>query len=302
MTIRLVGDAMSDVAMATLPSSPAEVGFETVRGMSDASGRFTLLGVPPGEYVLKQASSFLARATREGRPSYWTSQRVIVGDSDLADLTVELRPAFRVAGRMEFRGTSGLQPAPLIPVVVFETASGEPAQFAAESSRETATFSTVAAGGRYILRAPSSGGRFIESITLDGKDITDRVFDLQSDATSIVITYTDRPSRVSGTVKDARGNASATAMVLAFPVDRQRWSNYGTNPRHLRSVYTTEIGGYTFDHLPPGAYCVIAIEDAEGDDWMDPQKLAALASRAEKLTIAAGDGPKTLDLALRSSR
>ena len=36
--------------------------------MSDAAGRFTLLGVPPGEYVLEHANRFLSRALREGRP------------------------------------------------------------------------------------------------------------------------------------------------------------------------------------------------------------------------------------------
>ena len=45
----------------------------------------------------------------------------------------------------------------------------------------------------------------MHSVTLGGKDITDRAFDLQADATSLVVTYTDRPSKVSGTVTDERG-------------------------------------------------------------------------------------------------
>ena len=73
----------------------------------------------------------------------------------------------------------------------------------------------------------------MHSVTLDGKDITDRVFDLQADTTSLVVTYTDRPSKVSGTVTDARGAASPTAVVLAFPVDPQRWSGYGTIAAHV---------------------------------------------------------------------
>ena len=36
--IRLVGEAMADVITRVWPSGPAEVGFETVTGMSDASG------------------------------------------------------------------------------------------------------------------------------------------------------------------------------------------------------------------------------------------------------------------------
>ena len=84
-----------------------------------------------------------------------------------------------------------------------------------------ASFSTVAAGGRYIVRPYELGGWFVQSVTLGGKDITDRAFDLQADTTSLVVTYTDRPRRCPGTVTDARGDASPTAVVLAFPVDPQ---------------------------------------------------------------------------------
>ena len=74
--------------------------------MSDAAGRFTLLGVPPGEYVLRHANRFLSRAIQQGPPAYWVSQPVTVGADDIADLIVALRPALRVEGRVEFRGGS----------------------------------------------------------------------------------------------------------------------------------------------------------------------------------------------------
>ena len=138
---------------------------------------------------------------------------------------------------------------------------------------------------------------------MDGKDITDRVFDLQSDTTSIVITYTDRPSKVSGTVKDARGAVSPDATVLAFPIDPARWSGYGPSPRHLKSVLTTRAGFYTFEHLPAGEYYVVAIDGAHADQWRDPVTLKTLATQATKLTIGAGDTTlKTLDLTVRTIR
>ena len=42
--------------------------------MSDAAGRFTLLGVPQGEYVLLHANRFLGNALQQGRSAYWVSQ------------------------------------------------------------------------------------------------------------------------------------------------------------------------------------------------------------------------------------
>lgn len=299
--IRLAGEAMSDVLTRSLPSGPAEVGFETATGMSDAGGRFTLLGVPPGEYVLTQADAFLSRAAREGRPAYWVSQRITVGAEDLLDLVVDLRTALRVEGRIALRGAAGPQPAqPAIAGLTFETPFGEPGQFAV--SARNGEFATVAAGGRYIARPYEIGGWFVRSVTLDGKDITDRTFDLQSNTTSIVVTYTDQPSKVSGTVKDARGAASPNAVVLAFPVDPQRWVGYGKSPRNVRSVSMSTSGVYTFEHLPPGDYYVIAIDAAQADGWRDPKMLQILASRAEKLTVAAGDAARTLDLSLKAIR
>jgi hypothetical protein len=302
-SIRLTGIAMTDVITSNTPSGPGNVGFETVVSMSDEAGRFTLLGVPPGEYVLGQASRFLSRALRDGSPAYWISQPVTVGTDDLSDLTVALRPALRVEGRVEFRSGNSPQTAPpTIAGLILETPFGEPGQVAVEITRgATPMFSTVAAGGRYIVHPYEFSGWFVQSVTLAGKDITDRVVSLQSDAISFVVTYTDRPSKVSGTVSDTRGATSPTAVVLAFPADRQLWSGYGASPRNLKSALTSRTGVYTFEHLPPGEYLVIAIDPGDAEGWQDPARLEALAVEATKLTVAAGE-PKTLDLRLKAIR
>jgi hypothetical protein len=299
-TIRLAGAAMTDVITTGLVSGPDHVGFETVTGMSDATGRFTLLGVPPGDYVLTHANRFLSRAIQQGQPAYWISQPVAVGADDLLDLVVTLRPALRVEGRLEYRGSS---PPPALAGITFETPFGEPGQFAVQATKgSTLTFSTVAAGGQYIARPYESNAWFVQSVTLGGKDITDRAFDLQTDATSLVVTYTDRPSKVSGTVTDEQGSTSATAVVLVFPVDPQKWSGYGASPRTLKSALTTRSGVYTFNHLPPGDYYAIALADSDTDGWRDPATLETLATQATRLTIAAGDTLKTLDLRVKAIR
>jgi hypothetical protein len=299
-TIRLIGAAMTDVITRGLVTGPDHVGLETVTGMSDATGRFTLLGVPSGEYVLTQANAFFSRAIQQGRPAYWISQRVTVGGDDLSDLIVALRPALRVEGRIEYRGGSG---PPMMAGITFETPFGGPGQFSVEATKgATLSFSTVAAGGQYIARPYETGGWFVHSVTLGGKDITDRVFDLQADTTSLVVTYTDRPSKVSGAVTDEGGAASPTAVVLVFPVDPLRWSGYGASPRRLKSALTTRNGIYTIDHLPPGDYYAIAIGAADIDGWRDPTTLETLTNLATRLTVAAGDAPKTLDLRLKAFR
>ena len=236
--------------------------------MSDEAGRFTLLGVPPGEYVLGHANRFLSRALREGTPAYWVAQPVTVGTGMISRISrSRFDRRFASRGRIELRSGNSPQTAPpRIAGVMFETPFGEPGQVAVEVTRDaTRSFSTLAAGGRYIVRPYELGGWFVQSVTLAGKDITDRVVTLQEDATSFVVTYTDRPSKVSGTVTDARGTASPTAVVLAFPVDPKLWSGYGASPRNLKTALTSRTGVYTFDHLPPGEYYVIAVDPAEAE-------------------------------------
>lgn len=302
MAIKLIGESMTDVITRSLPSSTAEVGFETATAVSDASGRFTMLGVPPGEYDLTHADELLVRSAEGGRTAYWVNQHITVPAGDLRDLVVNLRPAIRIAGRVQF--SPGVTPPATLPPnqgsLTLENPSVEATQVFAPG--RNGEFSTIGPGGRYIARAVENSGWFVESITLDGKDITERAFDLQTDATSFVVTYTNRPSKVTGVVKDARGNVAADAIVIAFPTDQQRWRDYGRFPRFLRSVPMTTKGSYTFDHLPPGDYYVIAIEGVDGEGWRDPKVLQALANRAERLTVAAGQASQTLDLTMRSAR
>ena len=304
MMLRLEGDAMHEVVTDGRPNGEHYVGLEAATALSDGRGRFTFVGVAPGNYVLKQGSHTLTRPLNDDTPLYWVTQPVSVGREDITDLVVEMRHEVRVEGRIELQRAAGPQQTPAFFVrgVIFETPFGTPGGFAVEVAKESATFAAVAAGGQYIARAFAASAWFLQSVTLDGKDITDRVIDLQSDATTFVVTYTDRPIKVSGTVTDARGNPATTSTVLVFPADQQHWTGYGNSPRTFRTALPTRTGIYTFDHLPPGEYFVIAVDDAEVDGWRDPARLEALARIAERLSIASGDSLKTLDLRVSSAQ
>ena len=141
----------------------------------------------------------------------------------------------------------------------------------------------------------------MHSVTIAGKDVTERAFDLQADTTSIVVTFTDQPSKVSGAVKDARERPARPRWCWRF----RSIHNDGqvrVYPRALQSASTTRSGDYTFSHLPAGDYYVIAIDPAGFDGWKDPRRLKALASRATKLSASAGDAPKTVDLTVQVVR
>jgi hypothetical protein len=301
-SICLVSDAAANVVDSGLisGSGPPPARFETVIGVSDARGRFTLLGIPAGEYVIRQCNRFLSRALSQGTPAYWISQRLSVGASDLPDVVVDLRPGLRVEGAIEFR-PSGRQPAlplPSIKGLSFETPFGEPGRVAVEA--RDGRFATVAPGGRFIARPYEIGGWFVQSVRLGDTDITDRPFDLQADTTSLVVTYADMPAKVSGVVRDTRGAIRPGAVVLAFPVDQERWSGYGPDSRLLKSAVTSHTGAYAFENLPAGEYYLVAVDEAAAaDGWRDPKILERLAGQATKLVVSA---TATIDLTLKAVR
>lgn len=303
MALLLDGDARADVITSTASSGPEYVGFDTATALSDAGGRFTFLGVPSGSYVLRQANPFLVSIARSGGTPYWVSHPLTVGRNDIVDMTVELRPALRLEGRIELRAS---QPGPeqpmLLRAITFETPFGEPGQVSAEIARDASAFATVAAAGRFIARPVESGGWFVQSVTLEGKDVTDRPFDLLADATTFVVTYTDRPSRVSGRVTRDNGTPDAGAMVLVFPVDRERWSGNGMSSRLMKTALTTRRGDFVIEHLPPGSYHLIAVGAAEVEGWRDPARLEQFASLAAKVTVSSGESAQNVDLQVKTIR
>jgi hypothetical protein len=285
--VRLIGASALDVS---------EDGFETVVGMSDANGRFTLLGVPPGDYVLKTNDRFISIRVRQGLAGLWAEQAVSVGANDIDDLAITMRPPVIVSGRIESHAANPL-PALAARAVAFERPSGERG-FAAEVSG--GNFSIAATAGRYIVRPMEISGWVVDSVMIDGKNVTDAVVDISGD-TSLVVSYTDRRSPVAGAVKDARGVAAAGALALVFPANPERWVGYGTNPRTLKSAQAGQDGEYKIDHLPPGEYFVVAMDGAAGENWMDPKTLELLARQASKITVVAGE-PTVLDLTLKVIR
>ena len=82
---------------------------------------------------------------------------------------------------------------------------------------------------------------------------------------------------------------------MVFPADNSGWSDYGLNPRRVRSARTTKNGNYTFTGLPAGDYCVAAIREEAYGQWQDPQVLEELSRRGTQVRLEDGE-EKTQDL------
>lgn len=302
---------------------------------TDARGAFLFPAVPAGNYTLRvtrmpaspaERSSSLTTVVQGGNtmvstvvgssafttttplptdPTWWAVLPLQVGRRDITDLQVPLQEGVRFSGHMEFDGT---QPRPdeervrrtsiMVMPADGSTMSGNRGAYVEADGR----FKTIGVpGGRYMLRVNDQfAGWIFKSAMYQGRDISGGPIDVSSgDLQGIVLTFTDRPASLVGTVRGASG-PDADASVILFATDPALW-NASAGPRRPRIVRVTRSGAFTFTDLPPGTYQLLAIPDEIASDWNDPRFLEAYVRDATRVDLDAG-GKKTQDLRTVSPR
>ena len=293
-------------SMATVrlvPEEPDDAGMMSFAPISeaDANGDFTFPAVAPGRYSLRST-------TGRGRTIEWTTMPVTVGGSDIDGLAAVLRPGVRVSGRLEFEGTAPPPGQTRGVDIALETVDGMAATAQStiswEDRAESSAPSFTVGGnprGRYIVRVSQSpAGWMFKSATLDGIDVSETPFELTRDVGDLVVTFTDRWTGVSGTAQQDV-NQEKSAVVLVFPVESQRWVDYGSTPRRLKSAVVSASGTFGISALPPGEYYIAAVPEAQAEEWRDPRTLDAIARTADRLSIADG-GHRTVNLRVQAIR
>jgi protocatechuate 3,4-dioxygenase beta subunit len=260
---------------------------------------------PPGQISSMSASAVFSAPQgtmfrTEGQASgamFAGRTRVEVGNVDLANVVVLMERESAISGRIVREATPGAAAPSGLPVmsVAAEPAGGDPAlgqpRAAINRSDPSPTFRIEGLQrGEYLIR--TAGGGMIKSVIHDGKDYTYRPFDASSgqDIAGVVITLTDQPAQLAGTVRDPQGRpVTSNAVAICFPAERDQWSRYGLQPMRLRAVTVANDGAFRITALPAGDYLVIAVDDEYADAWKDPAFLAKVATSAAKVTLGWGE-------------
>ena len=141
--------------------------------------------------------------------------------------------------------------------------------------------------GRYRLVGSAPAAQSVgvqQSSALAGQDAFDAPIEITQSTADAVVTFTDRPSELSGHVRAA---GAAEYSVVLFSTTRAHW--FGQS-RRVMSARAASDGSFVFKNVPPGEYQIAAIDDVEQGEWYDPAFLQRLVPSA--LTIAIAEGEK----------
>jgi hypothetical protein len=293
-------------------------------------GRFDFVGVPPGQYVVKvvhrpsdgrgggapsgAALAFLGdraagMASAEGsplpnEPPLWAADPVSVGEEGVAGLSIALRRATSITGRLQFVGAAPQPSADVLGrmVIIPNPTTPDPSGLGGRTVGRVSGDGTFrmpgVLPGRYGLTSTAvPGWPTLKAIVIAGVDVTDVPIEVEAtDLSDVVLTFVDTPmAALTGTMAGGQNSSAADTTVLVFPTDRRYWSDPAAGRRRFRSSPVSRTGSFTIAALPAGEYFVIAVPDEAANEWQEVGQLESLSTTAQRVALLDGDR-KTLEI------
>ena len=275
------------------PDMLAGAGLRGQFTQPSADGKYVLGSVAPGTYTVKALVGG-GRGAPPNIPTQWAAADVTVIGQDL-DVPLTLQPGVAISGRVVFEGS--------------QPTSGE---------LQTLSFSLVAPGSGGVNAWSGGGhvdadGRFtfagvtpdayqfvttwtnptardkwtIKSSTAGGRDAFESPLRVTpNQPLDWVVTFTDKPTGLVGTLTNAVGRPATAYYMLVFSSDHRYWT---PGSRRVRMTRPATDGSYSVKGLPPGEYYLAAPTDLETGEWNDPAVLEQLLPSSAKVTLHEGE-------------
>jgi hypothetical protein len=253
----------------------------------DETGRFTVGGLPPGDYGIYASiggSSYGEDDRREPKAGYVS----VALTSDVENMVIPMTRPAKVAGRVAFEDSPPRQPLSLrvTPVDALPVYGMNRLRRGTASVREDLTFVLEDLYGQQFLNVEGLGSEWVvKSIRHRNEDITGLPVEYKStsDPNDLQIVLTSRVARVVARIVDETGKPTKDGRVMLFPADPRQWVRaLGTVQQGIRQ----KDGSYLVAPIRAGEYFVVASAAEDVIDTVDRSRMEALAKAAERITLS----------------
>jgi protocatechuate 3,4-dioxygenase beta subunit len=269
-----------------------------LRATVAADGSFEVVGVPPGDYVLRAQMAGPVLVPEFG------SRFVTVADRDEGPIVLQTGPLAEVRGTIAleqadvpagFRPAAG--PGMMLSAAPADLDRSARAQGGFVGDDWRVTMSGLAGPTRFVLhRAPP--GWWLKSVEIDGVNAAEEPVDFAPARVheGVRFVVSGNAATLSGHALDERGERMNDYRVIVFARDPRHW--YDRSPR-LKTGEPDLQGSFLIDSLPPGEYLVAAVSGTFGagaaGDWWNQDVLPLLVGGAARVSL--GEGQRvSLDL------
>jgi protocatechuate 3,4-dioxygenase beta subunit len=288
----------ANTTVLLVPDDSRGMSGQSYSGRVGRDGTFSISNVPPGRYIA------IARGQpRRGEQDMFAVQPLSVSGALVADVTLVLAGGTTISGQVTFDGaaTPTAQDYTRLRIGLWAPAAASLPMFGGPMNTTprpdgSFTIANVPAGSRLFRVAGLQSPWALKGVYLDGRDVTDEMFDVKPGETAgrVTIVVSDKATTLTGAVRDEQDQPLSDFTVIAFPSDSNLWR---PQSRLIQAVRPDKNGLYTVRGLPPGEYLLRAVDDVDQGEWYDPELLQALRTGATRVMLQDGDN-KSVDLKL----
>jgi protocatechuate 3,4-dioxygenase beta subunit len=265
------------------------LGYSNEGSRVDNKGNFTINGVRPGQYTVV--------ANRPDGQTHQSAQTsVTVEDFDVTSVALQMMPALETKGSIVLEGSDRKDfdfsdfSVHMNPSRSFVGGAGAQAK-----PDGTFTISHLSPGHYFPNVYTGVGEAYVQSVQVGGEDVYGKEVDAATlVASGLRVVVRLDSARVSGTVEipEDRKQHLRSPVVLLLPADARLRNAGQSGNRQLE-----QTGSFEFKNIRPGDYLGLALEECDSGSLDDPEVLAALESKATKVSLSRGES-KQLTLKL----
>jgi hypothetical protein len=284
------GAPMTNIMLAVVNTA---TGTRIITGSGGVArdGRFVLSALPPGHYKIMGRAAENNAGETVVMP-YFAETEFVLTDQNISGIVLQFERGATIEGRI-------VPPAGAAPGVVGNVRLGAtpvdsyaslvPARVIATTRPDGAfVFDGVGPGRWRVSGASLPPNWSLRSAVLAGRDTLDLPLEVRlgQPMTDLIVTMTDRPTALTGTIVDASGQPTSAYSIVAFSTDRALWSV----PRRVSSVTRLSSDGrFTITGLPPGEYYLAVSADLDPVQLGEASFLESLLPAAVTVTLGEGE-------------